>query len=1370
MAKLLDCVAVTSLETIDPALVVTATVSAGFLGTGNTPGLMATWAPITNPYVTGIQFQYGPSDLSAGLKQSDAVKEAQSWNDSSVVPDKTYTVRYRAIGVGANVYGPWSAPANYAVPANPPVEVGEIDTTPPADPTGLVLSQQTTVNPDGTVIVEIIADWNDNADSDLDGYDILWMANGVAQTTRRVGGSRDTYPGRAGVTYAAYVWAVDRVGNISLNPDDDSLGVASGDGTGPGAVTPTNLQGAARRIILEWDRPADADYLGMDLYRNTVNTVPGTPYQRRLTGTNWADQNVTAGVVYHYWGVSYDRSGNPGPTVYFGSATPLYVSVGGGDVAPEDPVLVTYYGDAAGVTGAGPALFAGEAAVMNNRKEGNVVHIRQPVGGTNENSGPGDLGYWRIVLPQGWTNTMISFDVEISQYNGTGKQVYSVYGYAYNAGAPYWATTRAKVVGDRLGVKNLYFSRSNAHGGRPCINIGVAADAWAYSKVTVTNVRAAHTPLEVANWESGWSVDLTTDAMGQIDAHFPPAALMQEAYLGENLFEGVGGVVATLPNFKTGLGNAAGVIDGGDLLWKDAVTWNGTDILNRPVELTDGRVGAGLTSIGRAVAVDVPDVRSTNETPSQYRARGRGLWQEFKERGAIGVPGTVSYVQLETAVLFQDVSGGSIVQTARSAEGIWQRRSVTNSDVSGWTAWVKSYDQLNRPAFNADLLDSVGGLATDAGYKTGLGNSAGVIDGGLLLWKDQADWAGDIIGAGKPSDNAGTSLVLTPYDGNTIVAGNTATRIGSGDWNTGATSQAITGPCYASARLKPATVSQGNQMFGLTDSFNGSYVSIAFAWYTPGDGNAYIYESGSSYGSWAVGVTADDVWSVTYDGGRVHYARNGTILRTVVTTVGRRLMFATSIPYNGLRDIQFGPAQEAPRIDGIQNTTRTGQYGAAQLVTELGNSAGVVDAGPALFAPGNRVLNDRLENSVRTIGQPDGATLNIGAGGQPGQIQITLPFLATNAMMSFEVTIYNYTSGETLRYLIGGYDYIPTQWINCSASYIGPRNRALPVKFGAIGNNARIWIGNVGTPWEYSVISVRNLMIGYSSQGLAWESGWSIGLNNDNVSSYVNATIAVPRAGDTVFGEGIFESSAGAPATLPNFKTSAGNAAGVNGAGALLWKDSVAYGTADVSGFGSLAGNSNIRLGGPSGSYWAGVIDENNSYYVTNANAITGLGNAAGVTGGSDWIYSSNTGSMTPGVIAGKTQLINTSGRITSGNGLPLNINAMGSVSSPKFPVRSWPSDPQYAIEILASTRTIAGGGTYSLPYALVQGLSAGVQYYVYRDLLNGSYVVTTDDSLITSTDRYLYMAPQYTMNSGLTYTNPNPPPPGGGSMQTLDP
>ncbi|AKU43445.1 tail protein [Caulobacter phage Sansa] len=79
------------------------------------PALQAAWSPVTNPYVTDVEFQFTPSDGSSGALSSKSRADALSWSDLRVVAGQEYSIRWRA--VGANKVGLWSAPVLRTPPA-----------------------------------------------------------------------------------------------------------------------------------------------------------------------------------------------------------------------------------------------------------------------------------------------------------------------------------------------------------------------------------------------------------------------------------------------------------------------------------------------------------------------------------------------------------------------------------------------------------------------------------------------------------------------------------------------------------------------------------------------------------------------------------------------------------------------------------------------------------------------------------------------------------------------------------------------------------------------------------------------------------------------------------------------------------------------------------------------------------------------------------------------------------------------------------------------------------------------------------------------------------------------------------------------------
>lgn len=89
---------------------------------------------------------------------------------------------------------------------------------------------------------------------------------------------------------------------------------------------------------------------------------------------------------------------------------------------------------------------------------------------------------------------------------------------------------------------------------------------------------------------------------------------------------------------------------------------------------------------------------------------------------------------------------------------------------------------------------------------------------------------------------------------------------------------------------------------------SANYASLDYAWYIHGNGNVYIYESGSYIGDYGA-YTTGTVFSITYDGSRVRYYKNGIEQRSVSATITNPLYFDSSFltPGASLSQIKFGP-------------------------------------------------------------------------------------------------------------------------------------------------------------------------------------------------------------------------------------------------------------------------------------------------------------------------------------------------------------------------------------------------------------------------------------------------------------------------------
>lgn len=90
----------------------------------------------------------------------------------------------------------------------------------------------------------------------------------------------------------------------------------------------------------------------------------------------------------------------------------------------------------------------------------------------------------------------------------------------------------------------------------------------------------------------------------------------------------------------------------------------------------------------------IKDTSNDNQPPSWYYTNYvRQTAKEFKTSSVIGLPASAgNFAYLETAVRWNDPSGGVLTQTAQANDGTYQRKAIADT---GWTAWAKIADSSN---------------------------------------------------------------------------------------------------------------------------------------------------------------------------------------------------------------------------------------------------------------------------------------------------------------------------------------------------------------------------------------------------------------------------------------------------------------------------------------------------------------------------------------------------------------------------------------------------------------------------------------------------------------------------------------------------
>jgi hypothetical protein len=151
----------------------------------------------------------------------------------------------------------------------------------------------------------------------------------------------------------------------------------------------------------------------------------------------------------------------------------------------------------------------GDRRVANDDKEDGVLSISRPKGAGYSSTG-GSTGAIVITLPHGYTNTIMSFDIEVFQYSDNASFRLHVDGYNYR-GTHVWTRTSVNLVGDKSADNRVRFGYD---GSKCCLVIGETSDNWSFLRVKVSNFEAHWHNATKGYWDDGWDVSLKTSLSG----------------------------------------------------------------------------------------------------------------------------------------------------------------------------------------------------------------------------------------------------------------------------------------------------------------------------------------------------------------------------------------------------------------------------------------------------------------------------------------------------------------------------------------------------------------------------------------------------------------------------------------------------------------------------------------------------------------------------------------------------------------------------------------------------------------------------------------------------------------------------------------
>jgi hypothetical protein len=496
-------------------------------------------------------------------------------------------------------------------------------------------------------------------------------------------------------------------------------------------------------------------YCTLETIKQYPDSSGGGVYQYAYQGTaTWRRYAADpAGSTWGAWTQDLDRNAYTGDlNATVGATWGLPGSGGNLTGQPSDAALLNAQQTWAQVN-AKPA----DTDLLNSHQQGAVTVINHPAGGNAAFNAPGVVGALKIRLPQGWSNTMLRFFVEVYEYSTDKSFTLEVGGYNYQAGA--WYNAYAKMVGSAAAEKTIRFG----YDGTYCaVWIGEPGSVWEYPQVIVTGVRAGYSNYAVATWQSGWQVTLDTSAISGHGINYTQSSPLTGAswtqipggtgkaadYATQNQSDtttnnGIASAGTTswwsgvsnndgnrpAPNATVGAtwgSNLSGQPSDAALLnsqqtWAqvgsrpsniDAASANPTiSLLNSQVTLnsngTLGGAGGGqitsLPTVDMGGAAGVFGARDRNDPPSEYPV---GTSKQFKIAPYLGITGGTYYCTLETIKQYGDNSGGGVYQYAYQGTVTYRRYAAnpTSASAAGWGAWTQD---LDRNVYTGDLNATV---------------------------------------------------------------------------------------------------------------------------------------------------------------------------------------------------------------------------------------------------------------------------------------------------------------------------------------------------------------------------------------------------------------------------------------------------------------------------------------------------------------------------------------------------------------------------------------------------------------------------------------------------------------------------------------
>ena len=240
------------------------------------------WDDNSEPDIDGYNVYRSEAMGGPYSKVNGSLAATSDYIDTGLIGGITYYYVVTAVDLGSNESG--YSNEDSAIPTD----------AAPATPTGLTATSGE---------AEISLDWNDNAEDDLDGYNVyrsLTSGSGYSKINGSLVATSDYTDTDVtnGITYYYVVTAVDLGSNESGYSNEDNAIP-----TDAAPLAPTGLVATPgdRQASLNWNDNSEPDIDGYNVYRSLTS---GSGYSKingsLVAASDYTDTDLTGGVTYYY--------------------------------------------------------------------------------------------------------------------------------------------------------------------------------------------------------------------------------------------------------------------------------------------------------------------------------------------------------------------------------------------------------------------------------------------------------------------------------------------------------------------------------------------------------------------------------------------------------------------------------------------------------------------------------------------------------------------------------------------------------------------------------------------------------------------------------------------------------------------------------------------------------------------------------------------------------------------------------------------------------------------------------------------------------------------------------------------------------------